>query len=268
MGRLVAMYKPFLALLVVCCLLLVPHTVHADLVLAPDNEFYTRHASQIIYLGRSFIANADSGNVAVKEAPGAKKDIATIQNDTVVFMQYSCLYDGDFWGFTYEYAGWVNLGQMLVLYDYVAFEEEHFDDLYLYHGDYAEIKETRSAVAWPWPGADSYIWTYVDLDAENFRTAYAYKDEDGREWGFVTYLYGDRNIWVCLSDPLKKDMPVFNPAPEPGVWESETVHVDIKKYERENGFRSIVVIAVLVVALVAGTAVLIGVVWKPKKAVR
>jgi hypothetical protein len=164
-------------------------------------------------------------------------------------------------------TGWVKLDEMLVLYDYVAFEEEHFDEIYPYSGDYAEIKETRSAIAWPWPGADTPLWTFKDLDMNSFRASYAYMDAEGREWGFVTYLYGSRNVWFCLSDPLNRDIPTFNPAPEPDVWESETAHIDIRQHINTQGKESsmLVVIIVLVVVLVIGTAVLIKVFWKPDK---
>jgi len=229
--------------------------------------FYKQHQNRIVYLGRSFSANGEDGSVLVKREPGSRNNIATLQNGTVAYMQYSCLYDGDFWGFTLEYSGWVKLSEMLVLYDYVAFEEEYFDDLYIYSGDYAVINETRSALAWPWPGASAPLWTIEDLNTDNFRVAYAYTDNDGRVWGFVTYLYGSRNVWFCLSDPLNRDIPAFNPAPAPSIWESETAHVDIRQYinEQKSETSILVVIIALVVALVGGTAILIRVVWKPNK---
>jgi len=255
-------------------LIMTPLVAYADLIVEPENDFYRQHQSRIIYLGRSFVANGEGGSVPIKKEPSAKSEVANLQNGEVTYMQYSCLFDGDFWGFTTYVgdkaggkSGWVKLSQMLVLYDYVAFEEDHFDELYLYNGDYAAIKETRAAIAWPWPGSDAPLWTIEDLNMENFRVAYAYRDAEDREWGFVTYLYGSRNIWLCLSDPLNRDMPVFNPAPEPGEWESETFHIDIRQYidEQENESSIIVIIVVLVIALVTGTAILIRVAWKPNK---
>ena len=150
---------------------------------------------------------------------------------------------------------------MLVLYDYVSFQEKFGHDFYTYSGEYERISEARGAVAWLWPGTDSPpLWTYEDLDADSFWVQYAYMDEDGREWGFVTYLYGRRNIWVCLSDPLNRDIPAFNPATEPEVWVSDTEHTNIKK----TNDPMIIIILVLVAALAIGTVVLIKAFWKPK----
>ena len=249
-------------ILVIVCLLLFPSfVVHADVIIEPENEFYEQHSSEIIYLGRSFTANGTNGFAFVREAPGSSGTIAKLQNGENTYMQYSCLYDGDYWGYTMELQGWIQIDQLLVLYDYVAFEEEHFDELYLYDGDYGAIKETRSAIAWPWPGADAPLWTIEDIDTEHFCITYAYTDEQGREWGFVTYFTGSNNIWVCLSEPLNRDIPVFNPAPEPTKWFTETVHTEINASEDSMLW----LIVVLVVVLVVGTAVLIRVFWKPSK---
>jgi len=260
------MFKRLLGCLVVWVFLASPLAVHADVLIDPNNHFYEKNQGAIIYLDRSFVANGENGSVAVKKAPDAVGSVRKLKNGEVVHMQFSCLYDGAFWGFTYEPSGWIKLDQMLVLYDYVAFAEDHLQEFYPYTGDYAKIKETRSAMVWPWPGADHSLYTFEDLDAgslERFGGLSAYKDAGGREWGFIGYLYGRQNAWICLSDPLNKDLPALNPAPEPDIWVSETPHVDLKQTAGADGFPVLVVVIALVVALVAGTAVLIKVFWKP-----
>ena len=253
------MLKLIFALLIVCFLLLPPVTALADVVYEPENDFYVRHQREIVFLGRSFVANGNDGSVPVSNAPDSSGEVARLQNGRGVYVDYTCLYDREFWGYTQEYSGWIKLDQMLVQYDYVAFEEDHLDEFYIYDGDYAQIKENRSAIAWQWPGTDvPPLWTFEGLDAANLRTEFAYMDEDGREWGFVTYLYGSRNIWICLSDPLDDDIPVFNPEPEPRVWVSDTAHTNIAR----EGDSKIIIIVVLVAALAIGTIVLIKVFWK------
>ena len=274
---------------------LTAHVTHADVVDLPVNDFLAQHESQVVFLGRIFVANGEDGGVDVKEAPvtepEAGKTIARLENGEMTFMDYSCLYNEDFWGYASGYYGWVELDQMLVMYDYIAFEEDHLDELYSYNGDYEKIKETRSAIVWLWPGSGTLLWTLEDLDMESFKVLYAYKDEEGREWGFVSYLYSLGNIWVCLSDPLNRDLPASGPAepyvwdpetvrvdfnqytqqeefpasdpmPEPYVWVSETPHIDIKQNTQQEEFPVMIIIIVLVAALVSGTTVLIRVFWK------
>ena len=259
------MCNRFFVILVLCTFFMPTLGTYADVLVEPDNDFYARHGAQTVYLGRSFVANGEDGHVAIKYEPGSRDDIASLENGEVVYMQYSCLYDGEFWGFTFEYSGWIKLDQMLVLYDYVAFAEDYNDEFYPYNGDYKEIKESGAVIAWPWPGADTLLWTVENVATTNFYATYAYKDIQGREWGFVTYLYGNQNIWVCLSEPLNRNLPAFNPKPEPDVWISETVHADIKQYASKNEFQALIVIIVLVTMLVFGTAVLIRVFWEPNK---
>jgi hypothetical protein len=259
------MFKYVSVIIIVCflTLILIPLAAHADVIVEPENDFYTQHRDKIIFLNRNFVANGESGSVPIKKEPAANKDKGSLLNGDEAYMSYSCLYDGEFWGYTFSYEGWVKLDQMLVLYDYVSFEEEHFDEFYRYSGDYAKIKETRAVLVWPGPGAGAPVWTVEDLSTENFSVSYAYTDKDGREWGFVTYLYGNRNVWVCLSEPLNRDMPVLNPAPAPVVWVSETEHIDIQQQSGvQGGELSIIAIVIAMVSvLVLGTAVLIRVVW-------
>ena len=265
------MKKPIIVFLLICIMALMPHIAYADVIFEPtdvredlESDFLRHNRNHILNLARTFLTNGEGGSVAVKAEPGAMREMTTIQNGVLVYMNYSCLYDGEFWGFSYEHLGWMRLDQMLVLYDYVAFEEDHLDELYIYYGDFAELAQAGAAIIWPWPGADAPLWTIEGLDAENFSVEFAYRDAENREWGFLIYLYGSRNVWICLSEPLNRDIPVFNPAPSPMPWESDTEHVDIKLYieQRESEMTIIYIIIALVAILVVSTMVLIRIFWK------
>ena len=261
--------KIFISILTVCFFLMPALVAYADLVVEPENDFFKRYGNECVYLGRNFYAIGENGTAPMKKAPNSNENVAYIASAETIYVEYSCYYEGEYWGLTSFYPdngwqklyGWVKLSEFYVLYDYVAFEEDYLNDFYTYKGDYAEIKKTRAAVAWPWPGADSPLWTIEDLDTTNFWVLHAYEDEQGREWGFVTYLYGSPNVWFCLSDPLNKDIPAFNPAPKPMTWESETAHNDVRKSENP----ALWIIIILVAALVVGTIVLIKVFWKPNE---
>ena len=230
---------------------------------APANSFFNQNKNECVYLGRSFCASNASDSISVKTEPGSEEEIAKIEKGKTVFVEYSCLYKGEYWGMVSFYNnqsgkqeqlyGWVNLGKLLVLYDYVAFEEEHLNEFYSYQGNFDQIKSTRSALAWQWPGAGSPLWTIQDINMTDFKVLYAYKDPQGREWGFVPYFHSSPNIWICLSDPLNQAIPAFNPAPEPKPWISETAHTDIGKSDNST----MTLIIILVAALVAGTILLI-----------
>ena len=255
--------KRIAIIILFCFLLVTPLIVYADAIAEPDNSFFQKNRDKIIYLGRSFVANGENGSVPVKNEPGAGRSAMSIQNGDVVFIEFTCLFDGDFWGFA-SYtspSGWVRMDQVLIIYDYVAFEEEYMGEFYPYEGDFGEIEKTKSAVAWAWPGSGRPLWTITDIEMDYFSVTHAWMDPDGREWGFLLYMLGSRNIWVCLSDPLNNDLPVFKPEPEPAVWIPDTVHQEIEP----AGNRTILIIVILVAAIAATTMILIRVLWKQGK---
>ena len=165
------MVKRYFILLMVCLMFMPTHIAFADAIFEKaSNDFFNNHENECVYLGRSFQVNGADGFVQIKKEPGSNRGGPEIENGEIVYIDYSCLYKGEYWGLARNENGWIKIdGQLLVLYDYVAFEEEHLDDFYTYKGDYAEIKKAKAAVAWPWPGADAPLWTIEDLDTTNFR---------------------------------------------------------------------------------------------------
>ncbi|MCL2151944.1 MAG: hypothetical protein FWH57_03125 [Oscillospiraceae bacterium] len=270
------MTKKLLLILIIFLLFTPVLRANADVIIEPDNPFYRRYSDQCVDLGRYFCISDEYDLVSVQKAPNLNAKIGVIESGEIVYIKYSCLFKGEYWGLVSldtgdKYIdGWVKTDQLLVMYDYIEFEEDHPGEFYQYNGEYDELKKEGAAVVWPWPGADAPLWTIENLNAESFHVMYAYTDEQGREWGFVTYLYGQRNIWVCLSDPLNLDIPAFNAAKKPRVWESETLHIDISQpgYTPKNESSMLLVIIILVAALVANTVVLIKMFWKPTKAKR
>ena len=260
--------KKIVLTLILAGLIFIPaFSAYADVLVEPNNDFYNKNRRYVVQLDRSFSVNAPRGFAVMKEEPGARGEITRIGNGETIFVNNSCLYNGEYWGLTTGYPvpeqgrsadGWIRMDDLLVLYDYIAFAEEHFNEFYDYKGDFEEIERAGAAVVWPWPGAEAPIWKVEELDTEYFGVSFAYTDESGREWGFVTYLYGSRNIWICLSDPLNPDISVFNPAPPPMEWSSDTEHTNIVGDESDIP----VLIIVLVAAVVLVTLVLIKVFWK------
>jgi len=264
------MKKVIITLILAGLILLPAFSAYADVVVEPENDFYSRNWRDIVPLDRSFYVSAPSGFASLKKEPGARKDIAQVENGESIYVTHSCLYNGEFWGLTSAYLdsqnswspeGWISMDDLLVKYDYIAFAEAHYDEFYTYEGDIEEIKSVGAALVWPWPGAEAPLWRLEEFDIDNLWIYTAYKDDAGREWGFVSYLYGSQNIWVCISDPINPDIPAFNPAPPPMKWVSDTEHTNI--VGDKNNIP--VLIIVLVAAVVIGTFILITVLWKKKK---
>ena len=134
----------------------------------------------------------------------------------------------------------------------------------------------------------TYDFNYEDFEIKDISIAYAYRDQQGRIWGFTYMSYSHRSYpspyidnrpyyvnrsltgWVCLSDPSNGDIPAFNPAPLPTKWRPDssadwsveaTVWPPANPSEFEiasSNAPNIPLIIILAAAFFAGTA---AVVW-------
>ncbi|MDR1131112.1 MAG: hypothetical protein LBL15_01690 [Oscillospiraceae bacterium] len=258
-------------LLAVWFLLLFPLAAYADVLIEPDNDFYTRHRDACTALRRSFYANGESGAVSVKKEPGSKTETAVIENGEVINIMFTYNHKGEIWGVTEIYTegkrpnGWIPMDQLLLVYDYISFSEEHQDDFYAYTGSYEALKTAEEIVLWSWPGSgdtQGNFETLSDENSENFSLSPAYRDGQGREWGFIAYWHQYRNVWVCISDPTNSDIPAFNPPPQPELWQPDDTNAP------KSGRSTPLLIIILVTLLVASTAILIRVFWKPNQGKR
>ena len=113
---------------------------------------------------------------------------------------------------------------LLLKYDSQAFREEFADRIRTESGTAAEC------------GPDTFFWNYPGSeDATTFSVEGDYlpeyqqvfTDDGGREWGYIGYYMGIRDVWICLDAPtanydtLYKDaapQAVTHPVkPDPGT---------------------------------------------------
>jgi len=231
------------------------------------------------HLNRRFYANGENGYVSVKKEPGSRNEVAVIENGKICWIQFTYSHNGEDWGITKSYisadeisfgdgvwvTGWIPMSQLLLAYDYISFDSEYSHEYYTYDGSYEAVKEAEKIVFWAWPGSGlvtgSIIKEHLPPGIEEyFDESITYKDERGREWGFIGYAWGHRNAWVCLDNPENEEIEAFNPPPGPELWPSPSEDAPIK-----SGLPMPTLIIILVAALVIGTAILIRVFWIPNK---
>lgn len=262
-------FRRILLILAILLLAIPPVVANADVLYEPRNDFFGSFSEYCVPLQRQFVA---SGSVGIKQNPGDRNDIATLKNGETAYIQYSCLVNGNYWGMATNIAtaadyidGWVNLGEMLVVYDDFSFEEDFGDEFYQYEGDYAEVFEADELILWAWPGSGIVITTFEDVDDQFMSVEHTYRDADGREWGHLTYYFGFRSVWICLDDPANGSIPAFNPDPGPAVWQPDTEHREVTYSGGAGNSNLLIIIGVMIAALVVITLVLIKVLYKPKK---
>jgi len=204
--------KKILCTLMAVCLLAV--TASADLIWTPPDDFYNTHANQCEHLGRSFYTNGAEGGVVLYEKPGGK-DITVLENGVELWVSFTYEKDGTVWGVV-EYGenretGWLDMKDMLLIYDNQSFEEEHEAEFVPYDGSFEELCKSNDQriIFWSYPGSGKIVadFKYLTQSYSALQPDPVWTDADGRVWGRIGYYMAARG-WVCLSDPANENLPV------------------------------------------------------------
>ena len=104
---------------------------------------------------------------------------------------------------------------------------------------------------WLYPGAAESLCT---LTAEGYpanELGPCYVDSNGQFWGYAGYIYGQRFVWICLSDPTGTSVE-----PDQAVID----RVETRVTELETAQRTQLILAVVLVAAVAAVT-LVLILW-------
>lgn len=206
--------KKVLALVFVL-LLLLPSLAFADVILEPENAFFRTHQSECKHQeGRTYLADGPNGTLDLYTAPNGIVSI-TLENGAAFYCQW--VYtdgQGNVWGYSERHGAWAPLGYTLVQYDHISFEADHKADIT--EGN-TEVVEYAVVCLYEYPGASS---SPIRLEGVGLMPQKLYTDGEGRQWGFVSYIYGIRNRWYCLDDPANETMPGEQRSPAPSGYEA------------------------------------------------
>ncbi|MCL2671847.1 MAG: hypothetical protein FWF10_07410 [Clostridiales bacterium] len=246
-----------------CLLLLLPIAARADPIIVPTDDFYNRHRDECKYVNRDYYADGADGFVSLRKEPGSDLITETIENGTELRIQFTYEHEGELWGIIDPYrtgwwfAGWVPMAQLSLVYDSIAFAEEHGDEFHAYTSSYTIFDDLEDVILWTYPGSGKI---HSRMPASRFaagsRFEIAYTDAEGRTWGCIGYWIGDKKPWVCIDAPTDEKLPALLPAtpvvePTPG----NAAGNDITLW----------LIAGMVLLLTTGTAVLIWALGKHRK---
>lgn len=211
----------FLLALVMAAALAVP--AFADVMWEPyDNSFYEAHRDECTYENRSYLANGQKGYVTLRTAPDSVIEVANVANGTSLYIgfiwqgnggdkwavgDYAVQEEGQTWKW---YTGWVSMDDLALIYDSIAFEEDHGAEFQEYDGSGDDLTE---AYLYSYPNG-SFQMLLVEAKeylpfADTFQNLYT--DENGLRWTFVGYYMGRRDAWICIDDPLNENLGVDSP---------------------------------------------------------
>ena len=131
-----------------------------------------------------------------------------------------------------------------------AFAELYADDLVDFDPAYTDALEGVVATLWLYPGAAEPLRTLTSVDYAADVLSPCYVDSTGNFWGYTGYIYGNRFVWICLSDPAGTSVE-----PDQAVID----RVETRADEMRSAQRTqLILAAVLVAAVVVVTLVLIS----------
>lgn len=187
----------------------------ADVIWAPDDDFYYGNYEKCEYLGRSYYVNGPEGGAALHQKPGGGS-FQVLENGTQLYISFTYTdLGGTVWGVA-EYnedgdTGWVDMEDLLLIYDNQSFMEEHEAKFVPYDSSFEELctSENQQVIVWTYPGSGKMNceFEHLNQDYGPLKPDVTWADGEGRVWGHISYYMGARG-WVCLSDPGSKELPV------------------------------------------------------------
>ncbi len=251
--------------------------VQADVIFEPEDSFYQAHAADCEYVERQFTANGPEGKVIVYESPESPKVVDTWENGHKADISHTYEdRDGILWGVGRN-GGWMPMEYMEVVYDNISFMEEHAAEIQGQSG-VLDGKVGEAFYFWKYPGSEVAYKASIEENPPSYEQVYT--DSQGRQWAYVVYYYGDKDVWICIDQPAadygqlypqgaaqetvqdgaEAKEPAGNPADSSQDTKAQQSEGRIQP-KRENG--TILLAAALVGAVVLVTALLF--VWMKKK---
>lgn len=179
-----------------------PLPVSADVIFEPDDDFYGRHSDECTYFDRTCIAGADTylwnaPNLAAGERraqEGEDIHISFVYTDK----------DGLEWGLAEDRDKWILMADLYLEYGSPEFMEEYSGEIY--EGEPYLLPDGTVFVSWSYPESGVIDSSGASVTDDHEITTF-YKDPDGRLWGYSAYMYGTRDVWICLSDMNNTRIP-------------------------------------------------------------
>ena len=262
-------FKTILSLALICLMLTVlAIPAAADIIYEPNNLFYNTHKDDCEYLRvRHYVANSEAGYVYLYQSPDNPMTVRSYPNgEEVAIIWLYTAPDGAQWGLNGDESGWICLSDWSLVYDSREFLKDHEAECVPYEeGSFEPINGSNESpvLTWAYPGGELRERKITEGELTYF-VGQTYTDEGGTVWGYIGYRYGERDFWICLSNPYDESVGGYALPEHEITLKQEPAAVDAIPVSDGNK-TALIVAGVLIVGVVIGTAVIIRVVFVKKK---
>lgn len=205
-------------------------TVFADILIELDDSFWRIHQSGCVDRYRSYIVNSPEGYAALWESPVSSKQTEILANGAEL---------GGLWHYTdgkgetwfavqggkrngmgkETVRGWCRASDCIVTPDWISFEEAHSAEFEGWDQAYDHVFDgAEGMILWSYPGSGEVKGDLREVpdwlrDSPAGSLDTCWRDRKGRMWAYLNYIYGYRNVWLCLDDlsgtDIEKDESVM-----------------------------------------------------------
>lgn len=239
----------------------------ADVIVEPNNLFYTTHRDQCEYIrARHYLTNSDAGYVYLCQSPDNTMTVKSYPNGEQVTLTWLYISpEGEEWGMIADESGWLRLSDLSLIYDSKEFLKDNEDKCVPYEKDSFKPIEGSNAtpiLTWTYPGGELRERKITDGEITEF-VSKSYTDESGTVWGYIGYRYGERDFWICLSAPYDETVGGYAlPEHEIALKQPPVPQEEIPV--SKTNVSTAIIAGVLIVIVVIGTAVLMRVMFVKK----
>ena len=147
-------------------------TLHADLIVCPEDDFFKEHDEECEYVGQLYTAAGDAGVVYVYSSPISNEIVGEIPNGTDIWIDFTYqTKEGVLWGVQtprrdLSLGQWMNLTEFEIAKTAEDFEREHQDALEPIEQTYTlNDPKTVIRITKKYTDESGQVWFYIEVDA-------------------------------------------------------------------------------------------------------
>ena len=190
-------------------------TLHADLIVCPQDDFFVEHEEECEYVGRLYKAAGKNGSVFVYSSPISNEIVGEIPNGVDIMIDFTYENEeGVLWGvqtpqYDLKQGQWMNLTEFQITKTREDFELEHQDNIELINEVYSFEEQRGYLALWDYPGSEHISAVFNCQDYEVGSTlpiTKKYKDEKGLIWLFIDLNFHQQG-WMQEGQKLAQRRP-------------------------------------------------------------
>jgi hypothetical protein len=169
-------------------------TLHADLIVCPEDDFFKEHEEECKVAGQLYTAAGDAGFVYVFSSPVSSEIVGEIPNGTDIWIDFTYETEtGVLWGVqtpkkNLSLGQWMNLTEFEITKTGEDFEREHQAALEPIEKTHTFGEQRGYLTLWAYPGSDQIHNQINSQDVEPgavIPMTRKYTDEAGQVWFYI-----------------------------------------------------------------------------------